>query len=118
MCAQGRKGTGPYGDPEKFKNIKQVPIRLHKNDWVLIKQWLGKEGLAFQHFATAMVEAYLQRDQYVVKLVEDWKKANILRWKGLEPERFDFSSREKRALLDELSTEFDDLGDENKADDD
>lgn len=105
---QGRKGTGPYGSYEQCRNLQQVTARIHKNDHVLFKQLLSKDGLKYQSFISAMVESYLRRDQELLKILNDWKEANHIRWKGLEKERFDFSDREKRSLLDELSKEFDD----------
>lgn len=109
---QGRKGTGPYGSIEKAQNLKQVPVRVHKNDYELLKQWLKRDGVAFQHFVSCMVEAYLQRDQNMVKLVEDWKKVNLVRFKDVD--KFDFSPRERRKILDELSEEFDDLAEDDE----
>lgn len=113
--AQGKSGTGPYGSFEKARNMHQLPVRIHKNDYALLRQWLDKDGMKFQHFVLAVVESYLQRDQALVKLVEDWKKINLIRFKDVD--RFDFSNREKRKILDELSEEFDDIGKDNDDDD-
>lgn len=107
--AKGKKGTGPYGSREKGQNLKGVLIRVHKNDYVIIKQMLVKDGAAFQHLTTACLEAYLRRDAEVLRILKDWKDANVIRKE--DKNRFDFSDRERRAILDELDGELVDTED-------
>lgn len=86
--------------------MQSTLVRIHKNDHVLMKQNLKRDGLALQHFMTACVEAYLRREPDVLRLLKDWRDANVIK-KGDES-KFDFSDRERRAILDELDAEFDD----------
>jgi len=108
---RGKSGTGPTGMFESSRNLKQVITRLHRNDHAALQPLLKKDGIAFQHFVTACVESYLRRDPDVLRLIKEWRDVNHVRWK--DENKFDFSDRERRAMLEELSLDFDDA-DEDK----
>lgn len=103
---RGRKGTGEFGSRENARNLKSIICRLHINDHTAMKPLFVKDGISFQNFVVCMLEAYLLRDQNVLKVIDDWKKVNLVRWK--DESKFDFSPRERRAILDELENTYSD----------
>jgi hypothetical protein len=85
---------------EKEKNLQQVPIRLHMNDYRALKKLFIDEGWSFQKFVSASVEMYLRRDPLFLKTISDWKAENDMPKK--QKDRFSHSRREQSALLDEI----------------
>lgn len=57
-------------------SLKQVPFRLHKSDWLLLRKQLLDDGARFQTIVTAFIEAYMKRDPLALKLVDDYRKFN------------------------------------------
>lgn len=99
--ARGKRNTGPFGQIEKGLNIHQAPIRIHNNDWELLKIRLRNEGLSFQDFGRACVEAWLRMDQGMMTVVADWKRLNVI--PKSEVDQYTLSDREKRAMFDEIA---------------
>lgn len=85
---------------EKDRLIQQIPFRLHINDHKALKKLLIDDGMKFQTFVSACVEAYLRGDPNIVKAVKDWKDLNTIP-KDVR-DRYSLSQRERKALLDEL----------------
>lgn len=85
---------------EKERLIQQIPFRLHVNDHKVLKKILIDDGMRFQTFVSACVEAYLRGDPSILKVVKDWKDLNTIP-KDVR-DKYTLSQRERRALLDEL----------------
>lgn len=94
------------------KALKQVPIRLHANDYRALKKLFVDEGWNFQKFVSACVECYLRRDPLLIKAVEDWKVDNASPQKTKKDgDVFTHSRREANDLFAEieaLEDQFDD----------
>lgn len=91
---------------EKDRGIKQVPFRLHRNDYLALKKLLKGDGWTFQRLVQATVECYMRRDPLLVKVLADWKEENVVPPRAKET--YTLSSRERRGILDELE----EMGDE------
>lgn len=90
----------PRGLTEKELHIKQVPFRLHENDYRALKKLLRDDNWRFQHLMAACVDAYINRNPLLIKLLADWKEDNVIPKKMRD--RYSLSNREKKNLLDEL----------------
>lgn len=99
----------PKGLTEKELQIKQIPFRLHDNDFKAMKKLLQDDGWKFQSLVAACVDAYLNRNPLLIKLLADWKEENVIPKKLRD--RYSLSNREKKRLLDELE-EMDEDADE------
>ena len=99
----------PKGLTEKELHIRQVPFRLHENDYKALRKLLEEDGWKFQSLVAACVDAYLNRNPLLIKLLADWKEDNVIPKKLRD--RYSLSNREKRKLLDELE-EMDEDADE------
>lgn len=90
---------------EAAKQIKQVPFRLHMNDYNALRKLLDEDGWKFQRLVEAVVEAYIRRDPLLIKLLVEWKEENVI------PRRirddYTLSSRERKDVQNILD-EFDD----------
>lgn len=107
---------------EKDPNLHQILFRIHRDDYLLVRKLLTDDGLKFQSFVAACVEAYLRGDPPVMKIVRDWKEMRDVppehrakykmskrdRDRALPPAKEvptgkeTLSPRERRSLLDEL----------------
>lgn len=85
---------------EKEKNLQQVPIRLHMNDYRAMKKLFIDEGWSFQKFVAACADMYLRRDPLFLKSIADWKTENDVPKKMKD--RYSHSKREASELLDEI----------------
>lgn len=84
---------------EKDKNLHQIPVRLHSNDYRAMKKLFLDEGWTFQKFVSACVESYLARDPLLLKTIADWKIENST---PNGQSGYTLSKRERAALLDEI----------------
>lgn len=85
---------------EKDLNIKQVPFRIHNNDYILLKKLLSDEDLRFQHLVDACVQAYMRGDPHVMKVVKDYVEQSHIPKE--HKDQYTLSQRERSKLLDEL----------------
>lgn len=90
----------PKPPTEKELGIQQIPFRLHINDHKLLKKLLTDEGMKFQTFVDACVQAYLRGDPLMLKFIKDWKELNSIpkEFRGM----YTLSHRERMNILDEL----------------
>jgi hypothetical protein len=88
---------------EKERLIQQVPFRLHQNDYKVLKKMLAEDNWKFQTLVQACVDAYINRNPLMVKLLCDWKEENALPRKL--GNKYTLSGREKRELLDVLEND-------------
>lgn len=80
---------------------QQIPFRLHPNDYKVMKDKLLDEDIGgFQGFVTALVQAYLDDDSGIQKILEKWKLSRLKHRR--RDKNFSFSSRERRELLNRL----------------
>lgn len=93
---------------EKERNIQQVPFRIHRNDYAVLKKLLKGDNWKLQHLLAALVDAYMKRDPLVIKVLADWKEENVL--PARVKESYTLSNRERRGLLDEIEEGGEDLG--------
>jgi hypothetical protein len=87
-------------ETEKELGIQQVPFRIHRNDYKVLRKLLGEDGWKFQALMAACVDAYIHRNPLIIKLLADWKELNAIPRKNRD--KYSLSNREKRDLLDEL----------------
>jgi hypothetical protein len=94
----------------KAKTLKQVPIRLHVNDYRAMKKLFVDEGWNFQKFVSACVESYLRRDPLLLRTIEEWKVENAAPQRANKSgDVFTHSRREANDLLDEIEALEDEL---------
>lgn len=86
---------------EKEKNLQQIPVRIHMNDYRALKKLMIDEGWNFQKMASAMVELYLGRDPLFLKCIGDWKTESDMPKK--QKATYSHSRREASDLLDEIA---------------
>lgn len=79
-----------------------MPFRIHVNDYILMQKLLSDDGLTWQSFVSAVVEAYLRGDPHVVKAVADWRALAELPKAAMS--RALLSHRERDLLLKELES--------------
>lgn len=101
-----------WGVKEKLtefqKNIKQMPFRLHANDKAVFMKLLSDHGYNFQMFANFCMQAFLNGDPAIMKVLKDWKALNEVPKDQLE--RYTLSHRERdriQAELDQMNAERD-----------
>lgn len=92
---------------EKDRLIQQIPFRLHMNDHKMMKKILVDEGMTFQTFVSACVEAFLRADPAIMRAIKEWKDLNSIP-KDVR-DKYTFSQRERQAILSELA-DADDTG--------
>lgn len=90
----------PGKQSEKEKSIQQVPFRIHRNDYMALKKLLKGDNWKLQHLFNAVVEAYMDRDPLLIKILADWKEENVLPKRAKES--YTLSTRERKGILDEL----------------
>lgn len=88
----------PAVDPNA---VKQVPVRLHINDWRACRKMLIDDELNWRKFTEAVVDAYLKRDPLILKILVDWRDRVEPKKKAIK-DRFVLSPNEKKNLFDEL----------------
>jgi len=85
---------------ERFKNIRQIPYRMHANDKVLMHKLLRDEGVSFQTFTDACVQAFMRGDPAMMKVIQDWKELNLIPKDKLD--LYTLSHRERQLIQREL----------------
>ncbi len=87
-------------DPKLPHNIM---VRLHQNDWDLLRVMLRRDGLSFQKFVSLVSKAYLEADPHLIKALRTYRELELIpkdsREKGV------FSNRERAAIYDALEAE-------------
>jgi hypothetical protein len=101
---QGKKNSGPFGAIEKGASMKQVPIRVHRNDYEVAKAHMLRDKLNFQQMMSILFDAYVERDEYVLELLKRKSTVQKATMKG----RFTLSEREQGDILDEIDDGTDD----------
>lgn len=90
---------------EKSLGIQQIPFRIHRNDFLLMKKLLENDGLKFQHFVTAAIESFLRGDASIMKVIKDWRELNLI--PKDQKQNYTLSHRERDDLLDAFEKGFD-----------
>lgn len=85
---------------EKDRNIQQIPFRIHRNDYILLKKILIEDDMKFQTFVSSCIEAYMRGDANIMMCVKDWKELSIIPKEHRS--KYTLSSRERQKILDEL----------------
>ena len=85
---------------EKQLNIKQIPFRIHQNDKVLFIKLLSDQGLTFQTFANYCMQAFLNADPAIMKVIKDWKAIGEVPKEHMD--RYTLSHRERDMIQKEL----------------
>lgn len=94
--AAGRSGTGPFSKFQKGVDYKLVGGRIHKNDAKALADRLKAEGVSYTSWLQATVEAYLNSDPAMIRIVQDWVNRNTV--KPAQKTSFTFSPREKQKI--------------------
>jgi hypothetical protein len=93
---------------EKDLGIRQIPFRIHVDDYALLRKMLFDDGMKFQFFVDACVQAYLRGDPAMLRFVKDWKMmSEIPREKKA---MYMLSHRDRQALLDEFEKDLAEKG--------
>ena len=95
--------------PEKDRLIKSssdphgIMVRLHQNDWDLLKVMLRRDGLSFQKFTSLVSRAYIEADPNIIKCLRTYREFDMLpkeqKAKGV------FSNRERAEIYAALEAE-------------
>ena len=94
-------------NPPPPVDTKQVPFRMHKNDFAVMKRLLKTDGWSFQAFTRSIIDAYLKRDPLIIKLMAEWREENMLSARAKDT--YTFSRHERKELLDEIGDLEDEL---------
>jgi hypothetical protein len=86
--------------PEKDKNLKQIPFRIHLNDFRMMQRILADDELKYQTFVDACVQAYIRNDPFIRHVVDDYKEYNVI--PRQMKDRYTLSDREKMDLIKEI----------------
>ena len=89
---------------ERDKGLRQVPIRLHQNDYRALKKLFIDERWNMKRFVSACVELYLTRDPLMLKAISDWQDENAA---PKEIKGYSHSPREANRLFREIAGEED-----------
>lgn len=79
---------------------QQIPTRLHRNDYKMLKKVLFDEGMTYQTLVQCLVHAYLDGNPQVLKIVKTYKEA--LSVPAHQREAKTLSQRERDLLLKEI----------------
>lgn len=85
---------------ERQKNVRQIPFRLHMNDKTLFMKLLSDHGLTFQTFSHYCMQAFLNADPAILKVIKDWKAMSDIPKDHLK--LYTLSHRERAAIQKEL----------------
>lgn len=85
---------------EKIRNVRQIPFRIHANDYILLKKLLVDDGMKFQTFVASCVEAYMRGDPNILKCVKDWKEISAI--PRVDRDKYSLSHRDRQKILDEI----------------
>jgi lambda repressor-like predicted transcriptional regulator len=80
-----------------------VLVRLHQNDWNMIKLMLRRDGLSFQRFVALLARAYMDGDPDIIKCIRRYRTLELIP-EG-EVSRGVFSNRERAEIYAELEKE-------------
>lgn len=86
--------------PESEKNIKQIPFRIHANDKAIFLKLLSDNNVNFQKFVHYCMQAFLNADPSIMKVLKDWKQLNEVPADHLS--RYTLSHRERDLIQQEL----------------
>jgi len=78
-------------------------VRLHQNDWELLRVMLRRDGLSFQKFVSLCSKAYLEADPNLIKSLRTYREYE--RVPKDQRERGVFSNRERMEIYNELEKE-------------
>ena len=87
-------------DPKLPHNIM---VRLHQNDWELLRVMLRRDGLSFQKFVSLCSKAYLEADPAIIKSIRTYREYELV--PKDQRERGVFSNRERMEIYHELEKE-------------
>jgi hypothetical protein len=93
------------GDSSSPSDMKQVPYRIHRNDYVLLRQLMTADHLTFQSLVKTCVEAYMKGDPLVMRMLRQHKELESVPKSVID--RYTLSQRERQALLEQLEREQD-----------
>jgi len=91
--------------PRIGEKAQAIIFRMHSHDKALLAKLLGDDGLSFQAWATACMDAYLRGDPGIIKAIKDWRTINAI---PLElQKKYTLSHRERAQILDDLESPID-----------
>lgn len=82
------------------EDMKQIPTRVHINDYAMLKRLLTDAGMTYQAFVSACVEAYLNGSPTFIQVVQAYKDS--MEVPRSERVARTLSHRERLELLKEL----------------
>lgn len=87
------------------KSMRQVPYRIHDNDYKVLKKLFADDSLTFQSFTRFCVDSYLKGDPLMLRLLKQNRELSAVPKDVLD--RYTLSQRERQALLEEIEREND-----------
>lgn len=86
--------------PDEPVGTKQINFRLDNDSYPELRRRLNEDGLYWQTFADCCVQAYLNRDQAMMALVERWRSGLTLSRRAHI--KIAISKHGKSSILDEI----------------
>ena len=91
-------------ETDRIKKDKSDPhgimVRLHQNDWDLLKVMLKRDGLSFQKFISLVSKGYLEADPNIIKCLRTYRSLELVPQDQVA--RGVFSNRERQQIYAEL----------------
>lgn len=85
------------------QNLQAITFRLHRNDKMLMMKLLSDDKLNYQKFANYCMQAYLNGDPSILKVLKDWKMMDEIP-KDIQ-DKYTLSHRERAKILDDIAVE-------------
>lgn len=84
-------------------NPHGIMVRLHQNDWEMLRVMLRRDGLSFQKFVNFCSRAYMDADPAIIKCLRTYRELELVpkdqRARGV------FSNRERAEIYAQLEKE-------------
>lgn len=85
------------------ENMRQVPIRIHENDYKVLKKLMLDDGLTLQKLTNTFIQSYLRADASALKILKQQAELNTVPKEVLD--RYNLSQRERQKLIEQIEEE-------------
>ena len=89
---------------ERARVDKKAPhtvlVRLHQNDWEMLRLLLRRDGMSFQKFVSLCSRAYLEADPAIIKSIRTYRELELVPQD--QRDKAVFSNRERMQIYAEL----------------
>ena len=95
--------TRPDQTTKRKSDPHGIMVRLHQNDWELLRVMLRRDGLSFQKFISLCSKAYLEADPHLIKTLRTYREYELV--PKDQKEKGVFSNRERAEIYAQLEKE-------------